>query len=91
MQILSANNKRSFIGEHFAADDVPVRAKLNNHAMWIGNSSTTPMLAVVNGPANDNAKEVRPSSLINARGTAEKAPFTAQAKREWGLTAADAA
>lgn len=49
------------------------------------------MLAVVNGPANDNAKEVRPSSLINARGTVEKAPSTAQAKREWGLTAADAA
>jgi hypothetical protein len=79
--VLTAADKRGFIGRSFDANGVPVLQKLNDRAMWIG--GTQPTLAVVtnNGAANN----VGPGKNVDAKGTVKKAPPQAQAMSEWGL------
>jgi hypothetical protein len=85
-QVLTAQNKKAYIGHAFNADNVPVEQKLSNHAMWIGGNA--PMLAVVAGvgaPADVNQGEV-----VNAKGTVKKAPPKAKAEQAWSLSPQDA-
>jgi hypothetical protein len=89
VQVLAASDKRRFIGKQFTADDVPVQSKLNNHELWIGENND--MLAIVNGPGNDNARDVGPGNVVNAHGMVKRAPSASVAKREWALSDQDAA
>lgn len=86
--ILKAHNKQAFVGKQFAANDIPVQQKLNDHAMWIGEKQ--PMLAVVNRASHGVAARVVHGAVVDAKGTVEKAPPAAQAEREWGLNHAQA-
>lgn len=90
VQILTAQDKKTYIGKHFEATNVPVQEKVNDHAMWIG-AANQPMLAVVSKTGNDAAGiDANSGSMVNATGTVEKAPSEAQAKREWSLSNEDA-
>jgi hypothetical protein len=86
--ILTAQDKQSYIGKSFAANDIPIEQKVNDHAMWIGEK--TPMLAVVSGGAAGAASKIVHGMVVDAQGTVEKAPSESQARREWGLNNAEA-
>jgi hypothetical protein len=86
VKILNAENKHAFIGKQFEADEVPVREKLSNNAMWIGLND--PMLAVVTDKGA--SKSAEQAKIVDARGRVEKAPPAARAKREWNLSDQDA-
>jgi hypothetical protein len=81
--ILTAPSKQAFIGEKFAANDIPVQQKVDDHVMWIGEKQ--PMLAVLSGASAASANEVVHGAVVDAIGIVKKAPPAAQAKREWGL------
>jgi hypothetical protein len=87
-QILAAQNKTAYVGREFLANDVPVKKKISDHAMWIGANQT--MLAVV-PKSNGAAENITPGRMVDAKGTVKKAPSEAQAKREWDLSNNDAA
>lgn len=88
-QILAARNKRAYIGKEFLANYVPVQQKASDHAVWIGADNT--MLAVVpRNSSNGAVDSAAPGKLVDAKGTVEKAPSVAQAKREWSLSDQDA-
>jgi hypothetical protein len=88
VQILQAQNKRAYIGKEFLASDVPVQQKASDRAVWIGGNNT--MLAVVPRNSDKAADNTTPGRLVNAKGTVEKAPSAAKAKREWSLSDEDA-
>jgi len=90
VQILKAQDKRSFIGKEFTVKDVPVQQKVNDRAIWIGSSNEKPMLAVVNADVIGSNRKVDLGTVINATGIVEKAPPEAQAKAEWNLPEQDA-
>lgn len=89
-QVLGSDDKRAFIGKHFEAHDVRVQQKVNDRAMWIGESNG--MLAVVSPRAAANnvaANQIAPGNTVDAQGTVVKAPPGSVAKREWALSAQD--
>ena len=86
--VLTAQDKKTFVGQQFAASDVPVQQKVNDRAMWIGEKQ--PMLAVVIGQDKDTANKLVHGQVVDATGKVEKAPSEAQAKREWNLSDKDA-
>lgn len=101
VQILRADNKRSYIGKEFVASDIPVQQKASNRAVWLGANNS--MLAVLpdsqrknsenDGSASNqgnNAADATAGNVVDAKGTVKKAPSAAQAKREWALSDQDA-
>lgn len=49
-----------------------------------------PPLAVVGANSNETANNVNKGKIVDAKGTIEKAPSAAQARRRWDLTDDDA-
>ena len=90
VQVLKAQDKRTFIGKEFSAKDVPVQQKVNDRAIWIGSSNQTPILAVVNAGVIGTNQKVDLGTVINATGIVQKAPSESQAKAEWALPDKDA-
>ena len=90
VHILDANNKQSFIGKPFSAQDVPVQKKVNDRTLWIGGAGGAPMLAIVKPSVNLSGIDVAQAKVIDGAGTVEKAPSEAQAKSQWSLSAQDA-
>lgn len=86
VQVLTATNKKAFIGQPFDADNVPVQQKLNNRAMWIGGDA--PILAVVSGSGVPGT--VNQGELVDAKGTVRKAPSKTEAEHAWALSKQDA-
>lgn len=82
--ILTAQDKKAFVGKRFAANDIPVQQKINGRAMWIGEKQ--PILAIVTGHGKDSAKNVVHGKVVDAIGKVEKAPPEQQARREWNLS-----
>lgn len=90
VQVLKAQDKRSFIGQQFSANDVPVQQKVNDRAIWIGTSNQKPILAVVDADVIGSNQKVDLGTVIDATGIVQKAPSEAQAKAEWALPDKDA-
>lgn len=90
VEILTATDRRPFVGRNFQVTTVPVISKSNDGAVWIGTRTTPPMLLVLNGSPAAHANIV-PGSLLDVSGTVEKAPPAAQAQREWKLSGNDTA
>lgn len=88
VEILTAINRRPFVGRNFQVTTVPVITKSNDQAVWIGTKTTPPMLLVLNGNSAAHANIV-PGSLLDVTGTVEKAPPAAQARRQWHLSGTD--
>lgn len=86
VKILDAANKKAFVGQQFAANDIPVRQELSTRVLWIGEKY--PILAVVTGKGTANG--ILPGRLVDALGTVKKAPPEAHAKHEWDLSDQDA-
>lgn len=84
VEVLTAVDRRPFIGRNFQVTTVPVISKANNQAVWIGTRTTPPMLLILNANSAANSKIVN-GSLLDVTGTVEKAPPAAQAQRQWHL------
>jgi len=85
VEILTAINRRPFVGRNFQVSTVPVISKSNNQAVWIGTKTTPPMLLILNSAQAD----IAPGTLLDVSGTVEKAPPAAQASNEWKLSGSD--
>lgn len=87
MAILNATNKTASIGQSFAVNGAPIQKKLNDHALWVGQNSSTPMLVVLNGAADTAANaNLAAGERVNVMGTVKKAPAPAAARKKWGLS-----
>lgn len=84
--VLDATDKHPFIGKPFSVTNVPVQNKVNDHVLWIGTNSSTPMLVVLTGPGNttENAN-ISGGNRVDITGTVQKAPPKDQAKQQWQL------
>lgn len=80
--MLTAGDKRAYIGKHFEAKGVPVLRKVDNRVIWIGGKQ--PTLAVISG--NETANQIVPGSTVDAQGTVKKAPPQSEAVRYWALS-----
>ena len=85
VEILTALDRRPFIGRNFQVTTVPVIDKTNSRAVWIGTKTTPPMLLILNGNSAPNSDIVK-GSLLDVTGSVEKAPPAAEAQRQWNLT-----
>jgi hypothetical protein len=85
VEVLTATNRRPFIGRSFQVSTVPVVSKTNSHAVWIGTKTTPPMLLILSNGAVAPNTNIVAGSLLDVTGTVEKAPPAAQAKSEWNL------
>lgn len=85
VEILTALNRRPFIGRNFQVTTVPVISKTSSRAVWIGTKTTPPMLLILNGNSAANSNIVK-GSLLDVTGTVEKAPPAAEAQRQWNLS-----
>jgi hypothetical protein len=88
--MLSATDKRTFIGESFQINGAVVTKKVNNHVMWIGlnnNRNSASMLVVLQGAGNSAAHApIAQGDRVNVTGRIDQAPAAARAKRNWKLS-----
>lgn len=85
--VLSAIDKRGYIGKPFQVNDAVVTKVVNDRVLWIGQSNYrgngASMLVVLQGAANAHVSE---GDLVNVTGTVHQAPAGAQARNTWKLT-----
>ena len=90
-QVLASANKAALVGQSFDISNVQVQEKSGNRAFWIGANNTAPMLVVLNrGASNAAYARIHRGIRVNITGVVERAPSTAQARRLWSLSNADA-
>lgn len=85
--VLTATNKKPFIGDPFSVNNAVVRSRVNDHALWIAaNSTVAPMLVELSGAGNTTANaHIAGRDYVNVTGTVRKAPPQAQARHSWKL------
>jgi len=89
--VLSATDRRMYIGKPFQVNDAALTTKVNDHVMWIGqnhsNGTRASMLVVLQGAGSDAASaHLVQGELVNVTGTVDQAPPRAQAKHNWKLS-----
>jgi len=84
LAVLNAANRQAYVGRPFQANGVVVRARVNNHAYWIGIRNSAPMLVVTTAAPSATSAIAR-GSRVSVTGTVQKAPPPNQAKQNWGL------
>lgn len=96
LAILESANKASFIGQPFNVNNVPVLKKAGNNAWWIGTPSAANAGAasfassiLIIMPRNSTVG-LRAGEHVDVAGTVEKAPSSAQARREWNMNGSNA-
>lgn len=87
VNILSAMDKKSYIGKPFQVDDATVEKKPGNHAIWISENNGAPMLLVFSNGDNAANAKIRKGDKVEVTGTVEKAPLEAEAQHNWMLSA----
>lgn len=89
--VFNATDKQPFIGKPFQVNNVPVQNKVNDHALWVGENNSTPMLVVLSGANNSTANaNISQGNNVDITGTVQKAPPKNQAKHNWQLSDDDA-
>lgn len=86
LEILTATDRRPFVGRSFQVSTVPVINKTNDQAVWIGTKTTPPMLLILGNGASPPNTTIVAGSLLDVTGTVDKAPPAAQAKSQWNLS-----
>jgi hypothetical protein len=84
VEILTALDRKPFVGRNFQVTTVPVISKVSDQAVWIGTKTAPPMLLILNAN-NPAGPSIVAGSLLDVNGTIEKAPSAAQARHEWHL------
>lgn len=89
--ILTATDKRPYIGHRFQVSDAVVMKKVSEHVLWIGqstrNSDAASVLVILSGAAGANVAQ---GDLVNVAGTVAKAPAAGQAQASWKLSGDEA-
>ncbi len=82
--ILSAANKRQYVGQPFEISSTPVLKKINDRVFWVGTDAATALLVV--GANNANvAANIKDGEQVNVVGTVDQAPGAQDAARNWHL------
>ena len=82
VSVLSASNKRPFVGQQFQVNGVRVESKVNDNTFWIGTSAKSPMQVTIQNGSHAN---VSPGDLVNVTGRVEIAPDMATAQKQLKL------
>lgn len=91
VEVLTAANRRPFIGRNFQVSTVPVIRAVNNQAVWIGTKTAPPMLLILGNGSVPANTQISTGTLLDVTGTIEKAPSASQAKTQWNLDSTAAA
>lgn len=94
--IVTAPDRLPLVGKSVQLTGVKVQSVVADRAFWIGPSVSQRLFVVLDetptpGTATEGKVNVNAGQTISVRGTLRKLPLTAEAQKQWGLTAADTA